>query len=53
MPLHLAELKKHTEQNARIIELLEKLTETQQPKKEVVSNINTPNPRGRRNGNQK
>lgn len=47
MPLHLGELRKHTEQNAKIIELLEKLTETQQPKKEVVSD--KPNqPRGRK-----
>lgn len=44
MPLHLAELKKHTEQNERIIELLTKLT-TQQPKKEVVSH--TQNSRGK------
>ncbi|CAH1205637.1 hypothetical protein PAECIP111893_02383 [Paenibacillus plantiphilus] len=47
MPLHLAELKKHTEQNDRIIALLEKLAsqgiEIEQPivNKEIK-------PRGRR-----
>jgi hypothetical protein len=55
MPLHLAELKKHTAQNEIIIELLTKLTQTQQPKKEVVLNKpkTTVQSRGKRNGNQK
>lgn len=51
MPLHLKELQKHTEQNEQIIKLLTTLNQTQQPKKEVVSNKTQP--RGNKNESRK
>lgn len=42
MPLHLAELRKHTEQNEKIIELLEKLI----PKETPVTKPKPTNTRG-------
>ena len=51
MPLHLKELQKHTEQNDKIIDLLTKLTDIQQPKKEVV--LNKPRSKPMTRGNKK
>lgn len=49
MPLHLAELKKHTEQNDRIIALLEKLVEGRENNEVSRTEIPIDGQRPRRN----